>query len=68
MEVQEEAVVVDEVDDLRKKNLPKNTHVKLRELAETLSLEINSPEIVKCGKLLSVIYACHISHDPTPFQ
>lgn len=49
-------------------HLPKNTHVKLRELAETLSLEINSPEIVKCGKLLSVIYACHISHDPTPFQ
>lgn len=48
--------------------LPRNTHVKLRELAETLSLEINSPEIVKCGKLLSVIYACHISQDPTPFQ
>ena len=49
-------------------HLPQQTHVKLMELAKSLSLEVNSPEIIKCGKLLSVIYACHISHDPTPFR
>lgn len=47
--------------------LPHETQDKFRELAESLSLELNSPEISRCGKLLSVIYACHISHDPTPF-
>mmetsp|Transcript_26852 Transcript_26852/g.45577 ORF Transcript_26852/g.45577 Transcript_26852/m.45577 type:complete len:292 (-) Transcript_26852:247-1122(-) len=48
--------------------LPHTIEDKFRELAASLSLELNSPEISKCGKLLSVIYACHISHDPTPFR
>eukprot|EP00986_Skeletonema_menzelii_P005235 scaffold1859_cov144-Skeletonema_menzelii.AAC.2 len=48
--------------------LPHTIEDRLRELAASLSLELNSPEISKCGKLLSVIYACHISHDPTPFR
>lgn len=48
--------------------LPHTTEDKLRKLAASLSLELNSPEISKCGKLLSVIYACHISHDPTPLR
>lgn len=47
---------------------PQKTQKKFRELVESLSLELYSPEISKCGKLLSVIYACHISHDPTPFR
>lgn len=48
--------------------LPHTIKDKLRELTASLSLESNSPEIRKCVKLLSVIYACHISHDPTPFR
>lgn len=48
--------------------LPQKTQYKLRELAESLSLEVNSPEVEKCGKLLSLIYSCHISNDPTPFR
>lgn len=48
--------------------LPHTIEDKLRELTASLSLESNSPEIRKCEKLLSVIYACHISHDPTPFR
>ena len=48
--------------------LPHTIQDKLRELTAGLSLESDSPEINRCSKLLSVIYACHISHDPTPFR